>query len=144
MFKLSISFSTASLDDRLKMLRNLKYILVVVSVCIVLSGCMLFDFLYDPPGKGPTAEAWYKRSQPIIESLENYKANNHRYPDALTDLLPTYASVVSEKELKQGMLQYLQYQRQDDGYELTFTYYRPGVNICVFRPNSKWECKGYY
>jgi|SRR6266571_4081595 len=123
---------------------HVKRVFVVAAACSVLNGCMLFDFLYDPPGKGPTAEAWFKRCQPIIESLENYKANNHRYPDAISDLFPTYLTAVAEEELKQGMLQYLQYRKQDEGYKLTFTYYRPGVNICVYQPESNWVCRGYY
>ena len=127
-----------------KMQRNLKQFFILSIVIGMLSGCMFFDFLYDPPGKGAVAEEWYKQCQPIIESLESYKASNHTYPATLDNLLPAYSSVISEKELKEGKLQYLEYHRQDDGYKLKFTYYGPGVNYCVYHPGTKWKCGGYY
>jgi hypothetical protein len=124
-----------------EMTRSAKRIFVFAAACSALNGCMLFDSLFDPPGKGPIAEEWFKRCQPIIDSLENYKTSNHRYPDALSDLVPAYATAVPEEELKQATLQY---RMQDESYELTFKYYGPGVNNCVYRPGSKWVCSGYY
>jgi len=123
------------------MTRSIKRVFAMAPACFVLNGCMLFDSSYDLPGKGEIAEAWFKRCQPIIESLENYKARNHRYPDALPDLIPAYATAVPEEELKQGMLKY---RRLEERYELSFTYYGPGVNHCAYQPGSKWVCGGYY
>jgi len=121
--------------------RSVKRVLAMAVACSVLSSCMLFDSLFDPPGKGQIAEEWFKRCQPIIESLESYKAKNHRYPDALSDLVPAYAIAVPVEDLKKGTLQY---RRQEESYELRFTYYGPGVNHCAYRPGSKWACSGYY
>lgn len=124
-----------------EMTRNVKPFFLMAAACSMLNGCMLFDSLFDPPGKGQIAEEWFKRCRPIVESLENYKAGNHRYPDGLSDLVPDYATAIPEEELKQGTLQY---QRQEERYELGFTYYGPGVNHCAYQPGSEWVCSGYY
>src|SRR5262245_56859022 len=114
---------------------------VFVAAFGMLQGCAFFDSLFDPPGKGSTAEAWFARCQPIIDSLENYKASNHHYPDSLSELVPAYVAAIPDEELKQGTLRY---QRHAESYELKFTYYGPGVNYCISQPGSKWVCRGYY
>jgi hypothetical protein len=126
-----------------EMTRSVKraFVFVMAAACGALDGCMLFDSSFDPPGKGQIAEEWFRRCQPIIESLESYKARNHRYPDALSDLVPAYATALPEEELKRGALQY---RRQEERYVLRFTYYGPGVNYCTYQPGSKWACSGYY
>ena len=119
---------------------KLKHILII-SVFFILNGCMFFEFMQEPPGKGATANEWYKKSEPIIKALENYKATNKKYPISLQNLIPAYTTSEVKKEINKGGFEY---QRENNSYALTFTYYRPGVNICVYHPNSKWKCSGYY
>lgn len=122
-------------------MRKVKAIFITAVLCSGLSACMFFDFLLDPPGKGAAAEAWFKRCQPIIDALENYKIKNLHYPENVKTLLPEYVGTIPEEELKQGELRY---RAQKGSYELMFTYYGPGVNYCIYKPESKWSCSGYY
>ena len=35
----------------------------------------------DPPGEGVIAENYYKKSEPLIDALEKYYADNGKYPE---------------------------------------------------------------
>ena len=123
----------------------LNRVLAAVHILVLgtsLSGCMLFDFMFDPPGKGAAAERGYALSAPIITALEKYRLDHARYPDSLSVLSPTYVPAIPEEEIKDGRLGYL---RRGDSYELSFTYGPPGRNICVYRSSEEqWSCYGYY
>src|SRR5690348_5876494 len=108
--------------------RVLRFLYVVLP-CATLSGCMLFDFMFDPPGKGPTAERGYAMSAPIIEALERYYVDNSRYPETLKVLRPKYVEMIPEQEIEKGHLAYF---RRGQDYELSFTYGGPGMNTCIY------------
>jgi len=114
----------------------------VLVLATSVSGCMLFDFMFDPPGKGAAAERGYALSAPLIEALEKYRVDHARYPASLSVLSPTYVRIIPEEEIKDGRLEYLS---RGDRYELSFTYGPPGRNICVYRSaETQWSCYGYY
>jgi hypothetical protein len=93
-----------------------------------------------PPGEGPKAETGYKALAPIIEALERYKANHNSYPEKLDTLVPDYLPDLSvEPEDFQ-----FTYQIEDQSYKLRFNYVGPGMNICTYKPETGWDCFGYY
>jgi hypothetical protein len=103
---------------------------------------MLFDSLFDPPGKGAAAERGYALCAPLIEALDKYRADYSAYADSLSALVPKYLTTIPEDELRSGRLTYV---KRDADYELSFSYGGPGRNICAYTPmTKKWSCIGYY
>jgi len=100
----------------------------------------------DPPGKGPKAERGYRRSEPVIAALERYRAERGSFPDSLPMLVPRYLPASALRvPAAPGENRPLAYRRIDPGYELTFTYFGPGVNECVYVSiDGKWKCGGHY
>ena len=121
-------------------MRKLKNILLI-STLFALNGCMYFESFQEPPGKGDIANEWYKRSEPIIRAIESFKVRTNNYPNSLQALVNFNSSTELVNEIKKGSFEY---QIINNSYTLLFTYYRPGVNICVYKPVVKWKCSGYY
>jgi len=91
-----------------------------------------------PPGKGPRAEAGYERAAPILTALEGYHAQHNRYPDSLADLA---SDQVPRSTFTKAPFDY---RRAGDDFELSFRYFGPGVNDCVFRASKRaWACSGH-
>ena len=38
----------------------------------------------------------------------------------------------------------LEYSADGMSYKLRFRYVGPGMNVCVYTPEEKWRCSGYY
>lgn len=92
------------------------------------------------PSECPQAIEGFALFQPVIEALQHYKTVTGEYPETLEDLIPEYIAIMPSYEIGE-----VTYSKIDDGYELRFEYYGPGINQCSYTPNSKkWDCFGYY
>ncbi len=68
------------------------------------------------------------------------------YPVTLQELVPEYLSkgVLEAPECEWDRYP-LEYERSEAGYELTFRYVGPGMNLCTYRSEtSQWACRGYF
>lgn len=92
------------------------------------------------PAECSQAKDGFARGAPIIQALETYKKDHGAYPAALSELVPAYLPQAAATD-GAGM----QYSRTNDGYELSFDYYGPGANNCVYRSQrAKWKCSGFF
>lgn len=98
---------------------------------VVSTGCAWYG---PDPGQGEKAQALFKKSEPIIISLEKFYAKEGVYPASLDELVPQYL----QKSAYSGFI----YLRNLGSYELTFSYEAPGVNSCTYTPEHAWNCKG--
>ncbi len=90
---------------------------------------------WTPPGKGWKARDGYRRAAPVIVALEKFHDDQGHYPENLNELTPKY--VASPPAFL--------YRRDGDSYSLSFTYFGPGVNDCIYDSQSKaWRASGYY
>ena len=97
------------------------------------------------PGKGPRAEAAFRRAAPVTEALERYRTDHHTYPESLGVLVPNYldSSVVPLFPSRQVLP--LAYRGDATSYELRFSYVGPGMNDCVWSSATRaWSCAGRY
>jgi hypothetical protein len=93
-------------------------------------------------GKSRLARAY---GAPIIEALAAYRAVTHRYPNQLSELVPTYLSGEALRAPEYGPFQYpFEYKPDSLGYELLVRYVGPGMNECRYRPSRPWRCGGYF
>lgn len=111
-------------------------------LCVFLVGCG------DKPGKGATAERCYVALQPVMQSLERYKAEQRRYPQTLAQLMPQYLNKIpTGEETQTSESQHIVFSyRSIDGneYVLTFEYVGGGINTCQYHSvKGSWECSGY-
>lgn len=90
-----------------------------------------------PPGRGAKADAGYARAEPVIQALEKFERETHGWPATLAELVPTYFAAIPQADS-------LEYKRTTTSFELRFHYSPPGMNTCVYTPESKWQCSGYY
>src|SRR5262245_19898453 len=98
------------------------------------------------PGKGPKAEALMKSAEPVVATLRQYHAKRSGYPAALRELVPGNLPENAWRTAEgQPLDDVFSYRRVDQSYELKFTYTGPGINNCLYRPETaKWECFGHY
>ena len=94
----------------------------------------------DAPGEGKKAERGYALCQPVIEALAEYYDQNGEYPDHLDLLTPGYIDQVPDSY--DGFP--VEYEKTGESYSLTFSYQRPGMNQCVYTPETGWESYGYF
>ncbi len=109
--------------------------LVVLAALLLLAACA-------KPGEGAKADAGYKLAAPVIDALQTYHALEGRYPAALDALVPVYLDTLP-RETVTGPLQY-KLASDGSGYELSFRYTGPGMNVCTYKPDASWRCYGYY
>lgn len=92
------------------------------------------------PDDCPQAKDGFARYASLISALEVYKKNNDQYPESLEELKPKYI-----EHILIGEGDKFSYAISDGKYELSFTYYGPGANICSYTSEvSKWSCSGYF
>lgn len=114
----------------------------VLALAATLSGCTLYDSMFDRPGEGELAERGYALCAPLIGALEKYRSEHQRYADSLIDLTPTYLSALPQEEMKSMRVAYFTH---GSNYELSFSYAGPGMNTCTYRSEKQaWSCMGYY
>lgn len=118
-------------------------ILKVLSLLFLLflSSCFL-PWFSEPPGKGKKAERGYAACAPIIEHLSEYYKKNKKYPTQLSELLisiPTSKNNSNEIECKNYTVS-----KDKKNYTIMFVYTGPGVNRCLYSPDSNWICEGYF
>jgi hypothetical protein len=114
----------------------------VKPVYVALVVCSLALAACEKPGEGAKAEAGYRHCGLIIAALARYHAQADRYPATLDELVPTYLDKLPAApagiELAYGATQ------SGAGFDLTFKYAGPGMNICTYTPRDAWRCHGYY
>jgi hypothetical protein len=93
-----------------------------------------------PPGKGDKAEAGYKACAPVIAALASYHQAKGRYPESLKELVPGYVDSIPEEV--NGLA--IEYKPTPTSYSLRFSYEGPGMNTCVYTPETGWSCSGYF
>lgn len=115
-------------------------LLILFVALLALAACNLFSTTEEPPGVGEKAERGYAVCDPIIASLEQYKAEKGAYPDLLTELVPDYLPEIPTEVNDQP----INYTKSDESYSLSFYYIGPGMNTCTYTPEDKWKCSGAY
>jgi len=114
----------------------------IFALAASLSGCTLYDSLFDPPGKGELAERGYAICAPLIAALEKHRTEHQVYVASLTELTPTYLSALPNEDIKSMHVAYF---TGGTNYELSFSYAGPGMNKCTYRSEKQaWSCMGYY
>ena len=114
----------------------------VFALAAGLSGCPLYDSLFDPPGKGEVAERGYAICTPLIAALEKYRTEHQYYTASLNELTPRYLSSLPEEDIKSMRVTYFS---GGANYELSFSYAGPGMNKCTYTSEKQaWSCIGYY
>ena len=96
----------------------------------------------EPPGMGAKAERGYAVCNFIIQILELYKSDTGTYPDSLAELVPNYSSSMPAEVNGEPII----YHKTADGYELSFSYIGPGMNVCTYstQEGRQWRCSGAY
>jgi hypothetical protein len=92
------------------------------------------------PGEGRKAAAGYALCRPLIDALAEYHNQHGSYPETLEALVPDFVDAVPATYDNLP----LEYTRTDTSYTLEFSYQRPGMNTCVYRPDGDWTCSGYF
>jgi hypothetical protein len=92
------------------------------------------------PGEGRKAAAGYALCEPLIDGLARYHGEYASYPDTLDALVPGFVDTIPVTYDNFPIL----YARTDASYTLEFSYQRPGMNTCVYTPDSDWSCSGYF
>ncbi len=105
-----------------------------------LVGCLFLMVGCEKPGEGAKAELGYAVCSPIIAALERFYAQNERYPEVLSELVPAYLEDVPPEVNGEP----IEYRVTSTSYELTFSYSGPGRNTCTYTPEGSWKCRGYY
>jgi hypothetical protein len=131
------------------MRRYLPFILalVVFVLCGLCALCAGIGYLFwtrvsvPGPGAGSTADLGYQTCASIIAALERYHAQEGVYPATLDDLVPSY--LVEAPPTPEGISE-IRYRLRATSFELQFKYIGPGVNTCVYTPETGWTCSGYY
>lgn len=117
------------------------FIVLAAAVCLFgYFACIPYKPWHPSPGQGRKAERGFQAAKPLIFALNNYHSDHLAYPDALTDLIPDYISVVPIPSDDEKFL----YETKDEQFSLTFRYFGPGVNTCIYATDTGWVCSGYY
>lgn len=126
---------------------NKKLIFIILAslgllLCIsgIVLAVLLFKAATQAPGEGMKAEQGYTLCAPVIAALESYYRTEGSYPQSLEELSPTYLTDLPTQEDGSN----LEYTAADSSYALGFHYTNPGFNECTYRPESGWDCEGYY
>ena len=104
---------------------------LIILIAVMVNAC----HIYGPaPGEGSKAEVFYAHAEPIINALDEFHNENGYYPESLSQLVPQYLTEYNWQDNS--------YKVNGGIYELWFSYQGPGINTCVYKPGSKWECSG--
>jgi hypothetical protein len=98
-------------------------------------------------GDAPRAQVGFQWAEPVVAALERYRHERGTYPDSLAALVPRYLESPGRLELPERgeFSQGPRFERDGDGYELSFEYHGPGVNRCRYRSaERRWACGGYF
>jgi hypothetical protein len=106
----------------------------------LLASCSTIKGYFEKPGVGEKAEKGYQVCEPVIQALEKYRQQKAAYPKKLAHLAPDYLADVPTK-VNDEMINY---SNEGTSYKLSFSYIGPGINNCVYTPEDKWSCVGYY
>ena len=119
-----------------------KYLIIFTFSCLLLSSCCsrYTQSFCCAPGKCQKAIDSFAVLNPIMVALETYKTDHAKYPKNLNLLVNEHINMIpSDKVID------LKYLLKESEYELTFTYYGPGMNICTYSSKSKsWGCYGLF
>ena len=84
-------------------------------------------------------------SAPVIAALDRYHRTTGHYPNTLPELVPHYLTSTELHAPEASLLGYPFIYRANSGtYELSGSYAGPGMNTCRYRPQSSWQCGGYF
>jgi hypothetical protein len=100
-------------------------------------------FVECDPNECREAEEGRTAYEPVIVAIEAYRTEHGSYPEGLGDLLPRYVESIPISLRKDGPGE-PEYIRLDEGYEFSFRYFGPGINVCTYSPGKKWSCYGNY
>lgn len=118
-----------------------KFVIALFTIFILSACCSPYtqSFCYKPM-ECEQAKDGFSMYNPIINALKLYKEKNGEYPSSLKQLQPQYIESIPE-----GVDDKFTYTLNKSEYELNFTYYGPGANICSYSSEiSKWDCSGYF
>ena len=100
-------------------------------------------YVGDPP-RQQVGIAW---AEPIIVSIDRYRAARGRLPDSLGSLVPEFVSdramlyLPERGHFSDGPI----YRADSTGYSLAFRWTGPALNDCVFTSQRRqWSCGGYF
>jgi len=119
------------------MLVSLGFLLCISGIALAI---LLLKTATQVPGEGKKAEQGYALCAPVIAALESYYGTEGSYPQNLEELSPNYLTDLPIQEDGSD----LEYSAADGSYALGFHYSGPGFNECTYRPESGWDCEGYY
>jgi hypothetical protein len=106
---------------------------------------LLMTMCGPPSGAGVTAEAWYRKTAPIITALERYHLRHGYYPPKLDSLIPNYLSADQIPKEKFEVWDALEYQHDSGAFRLIFRYSGHGWTKCTFNSVDRgWKCYGAF
>ncbi|WP_145927219.1 hypothetical protein [Jeongeupia sp. USM3] len=97
----------------------------------------------EPPGEGEASLKAFKNLPVLIQALEKFHADNGSYPTDLEALIPRYLAKLPDISSEKHNTS-LKYFSKGKVYELSFKYYRPGINSCTYTFPQGWGCMGYF
>lgn len=118
-------------------LASLGLLLCILGIALAV---LLFRNATQAPGEGKKAEQGYALCAPVIAALESYYGTEGSYPQSLEELSPNYLTDLPIQEDGSD----LDYTAEGSSYSLGFHYTNLGFNECTYRPESGWDCNGYY
>lgn len=115
-------------------------LLILFVALLALAACNLSTATEEPPGVGEKAERGYSVCRPIVDALEQFRAENDAYPETLAELVPKYLPEVPTEVNDQP----INYIKSAESFSLSFHYIGPGMNTCRYTPEDQWKCSGAY
>jgi hypothetical protein len=79
----------------------------------------------------------------LLASIEQYREKYAVYPEALADLMPEFIDGIPTVSNDAGP-KFAEYRRVNDQFEFIFQYFGPGMNWCVYSPDTEWSCDGHF
>ena len=80
---------------------------------------------------------------PLLASIGQYREKYAVYPETLGDLMPEFIDGVPTATDAAGP-KFAGYRRVNDRFEFAFEYFGPGINRCVYSPETQWSCDGHF
>jgi hypothetical protein len=114
--------------------------LVCLIFLFLVTSCSTISGWFEKPGEGAKASLGYQTCEPVIQALEKYRAQRAAYPEKLESLAPDFLAAVPATVNNYPV----EYSASGTSYKLSFRYTGPGMNTCVYTPENKWRCTGYY
>lgn len=124
---------------------------------IWLSGCLSLlvygcaAFIFGVCAGGEIGESGKQRlarayGTPVVNALERYHQARRAYPPALRDLVGPYLSAGDLAAPATSVLGFPFYYSTSDSasYVLLVRFVGPGMNDCLYTPQTRWRCRGYF